>query len=122
MLGPEFEDLGHSGHQGLEVGVREALASPLVLRALPDLGGKFIGSGLPVGSYLHALVQLDSNVSEGALPDVNFLELLLDALSKRSRNCSEEPVHSVFRICRRDIRILPELVQDLAELVSEAGH
>ena len=80
MLGSELEDLIHPRDDVLEVVVHVGWSLPLVVHLLlpRDLGE--VGHAFPpLGADSEALVELESDIGEGGLPDVALFEFSLDA-------------------------------------------
>ena len=78
MLRAELEDLIDSYDHVVQVSVSIGLALPLVFSRSPVVASQLCHSVFPALKEAHALVELDSDIGEGGLPDVIFLEFDLN--------------------------------------------
>lgn len=124
MLGTQFKDDGQALDDILEITVVIRLAVPLVLRvgALPELTCQLGCAALPSSADPHAFVQFDTNLRERALPDVVLLELLFDSRAESFRRDLEEVLHSVLRVERVDVGVLPDLIKSVLNVVDQRAN
>jgi hypothetical protein len=122
MLRSKFKDLIDSYDHVVKIGVRMRLSLPLVLDSstFPELSSEFTNSVLPALADTHTLIQLNSDIWEGTLPNISLLEFLFNSTSNSSRNNFEKLFHSSLWVHRVNLRILPELIQCVLNLVNKS--
>ena len=93
----------------------------LLSLTLPESAGQLSGAVGPAAADAHALVQLDTHLREGALPDIVLLELLLDAGAERLGEHLEEVLHSGLGVGWVDLWVAPDAIEAVLSIVDQGA-
>ena len=88
---------------------------------LPKFPGQFCYSIFPSLDYSHAFIELHSHIWEGTLPHISFLEFVFYPSSYCLGCNSKELFHSNLLIWRWDLRIFPNAVKCILNLINKGS-
>jgi hypothetical protein len=124
MLRSQFKNEADSDYNIFQIGIIIGLALPFVALILtsPEVSCQLSSAVFPSTTDAHALIELDSDIGELALPNVSLPKLLLDSGAKRLGHHFEKVFHSGLWISWIDPLIPPDGVKNILSGVHETAN